>query len=61
VEKPTPIVRSSEQVRKPTERYSPPDFGSAFVLSTTDKDPKSFKEEVYLIESKTGRMPWLKK
>jgi hypothetical protein len=39
-------VRRYERVKKPFERYNPPDFCSAFVLSSTDEEPKSFKEAV---------------
>jgi hypothetical protein len=44
VEKLTPVVRRLERIRKPVERYSPPDIHSAFVLTSIDNDPKSFSE-----------------
>jgi hypothetical protein len=40
----TPFVRRLERVRKPVERYSPPNFYYAFVLTTIDDEPKSVGE-----------------
>jgi hypothetical protein len=54
VEQPTPIVRRSERVTKPIEMYSPPDFHSAFVLATTDDEPKLVREPIDSAEGK----PW---
>jgi hypothetical protein len=52
VEQLTQVVRSLEQVRKPIERYSLPDFHSAFVLTTTDDEHKLVGEVVDLVEGK---------
>jgi hypothetical protein len=52
VEQLTLVVRRSERVRKPIERYSLPDFRSAFVLTATDDEPKSFGEAVDSAEGK---------
>jgi hypothetical protein len=52
VEQPTSIVRRYERVRKPVERYSPPNF-STFVLTSTDEEPKSVREAV---DSTEGRL-----
>jgi hypothetical protein len=53
VEQPTPIVRRFEQIIKPFERYSPPEFHYVFVLTTTDEKPKLVREEV---DSAKGRL-----
>jgi hypothetical protein len=53
VEQPTLVVKRSERVRKLVERYSLPDFRSAFVLTTTDEEPKSVKE---VVDSTEGRL-----
>jgi hypothetical protein len=52
VEQPNPVVRRSERLRKSVERYNPPNFHSAFVLSVIDEEPKSVIEVADLIESK---------
>jgi hypothetical protein len=52
VEQLTSVVRRSERVRKPVERYSPPDFHSTFVLTTTDDEPKLVGEVVDSAEGK---------
>jgi hypothetical protein len=52
VEQPTLVVRRSERVRKPVERYSFPDFHSTFVLTATDDEPKSVGEAVDSTEGK---------
>jgi hypothetical protein len=52
VEQPNLIVRRSERVRKPVERYTPPKFHSEFVLISIDDEPKSVGEEVDLTEGK---------
>jgi hypothetical protein len=52
VEQPTPILRRSKRVRKLVERYSPPDFHSTFVLTTTNDVPKSVREVVDSAERK---------
>jgi hypothetical protein len=44
------IVRKTEQVRKPFERYISLDFPSTFVLNPTGEEPNSVREEVYSIE-----------
>jgi hypothetical protein len=46
------VVRRSERVRKPVERYSPPDFCSTFVLTSTDDEPKLVREEIDSTEGK---------
>ena len=46
VELQTPSLSSSNSVRRPVERYSPPDFCFVFVLSTTNDEPRSVKEIV---------------
>jgi hypothetical protein len=50
VEQTTPVVNSSERVRKPIERYSPFDFYSAFILFATDEETKSVREAIDLIK-----------
>jgi hypothetical protein len=52
VEQQTLVVRRSERVRKPIERYSPPEFYSAFMLNGIDYDPKSVGEAVDSTEGK---------
>ena len=42
----TPAVRRSDRERRPVDRYSPPDFRSAFVLSAVSDEPRSVKEVV---------------
>ena len=39
-------MRRSNRVRRPVERYSPPDFCSTFVLSTVNDEPIPVKEAV---------------
>jgi hypothetical protein len=46
VEQKTLMVKRSERVRKPVERYSPPKFHFSFMLNTIDDDPKSVGEAV---------------
>jgi hypothetical protein len=46
VEQPNPLVRRLERVRKIFERYSPPNFHSAFVLISIDDEPTSIGEAV---------------
>jgi hypothetical protein len=46
------VVRRSERVRKPFERYIPPDFRSAFMLTSIHDEPKLVGEEVNLIEGR---------
>jgi hypothetical protein len=46
------VVRWLERVRKLVERYSPPNFHSAFVLTSTDNETKSVREAVDSIEGK---------
>ena len=48
----TPSLRRSNCVRRPVERYSPPDFRSAFVLFVVNDEPRSVKEEVSSKECK---------
>jgi hypothetical protein len=52
VEQLTLVVRRSERIRKPVERYSPPDFHSTFVLTSIDDEPKSVGEAVDSTEGK---------
>ena len=52
VELQTPALRRSDRVRRPVERYSPPDFHSAFVLSAIIDEPRSVKEAVSSEECK---------
>jgi hypothetical protein len=52
VEQQTSMVRRSERVRKPVERYSRPEFCSAFVFTTIDDEPKSVNEAVESTEGK---------
>jgi hypothetical protein len=52
VEQPTPVVRRSKRVIKPVKRYSPPNFHSAFVLTSTDDEPKSVGEVINSAEGK---------
>jgi hypothetical protein len=42
----TPVIRRLERVRKPVKRYSPPDFHSAFMLTTINDEPKLVGEAV---------------
>jgi hypothetical protein len=52
VEQPTSVVRRSERVRKPVERYSPPNFHSTFVLTAIYNEPNFLGEVVELEEGK---------
>jgi hypothetical protein len=52
VEQPTSVVRRPERVRKLVEMYSLPDFSSAFMLNSTEDDPKSVEEAVESAEEK---------
>jgi hypothetical protein len=52
VEQQTLVVRRSERVRKPVERYRSPDFRSKFMLTAIDDEPKSVSEAVGLEEGK---------
>ena len=52
VELQTPSLRRSDRVRRPVERYIPPDFRSAFVLSTINDEPRSVKEAISFEECK---------
>jgi hypothetical protein len=55
VELQTPALRRSDRVRRPVETYSPPDFCSAFVLSTINDEPRSIKEAVNSEECKLSK------
>ena len=46
VELQTPALRRFDHVRRPLERYSPPDFCSGFVLSTVNDKPRPVKDAV---------------
>ena len=48
----TPAVRRSDHERRPVDRYSPPDFRFAFVLSAISDEPRSVKELVNSEECK---------
>ena len=52
VELQTPTLRRSDRVRRLVERYSPPNFHSAFVLSVVNDEPRSVKEAVSSEECK---------
>jgi hypothetical protein len=52
VEQPTPVVRRLERVRKPVERYIPPEFCSSFMLISIDVEPKSIGKEFDSTEGK---------
>ena len=47
-----PALRRSDRERRPVERYSPPNFHSAFVLSAVNDEPKPIKETVSSEECK---------
>ena len=44
VELQTPTLRMSDSIRCPVERYSPPNFHSAFVLFVVNDEPRYVKE-----------------
>ena len=48
----TPALRRYDRVRRPIERYSPPDFCFEFVLYVVNDEPRSVKEEVSSEECK---------
>ena len=48
----TLAVRRSNHERRPVDRYSPPDFRSAFVLFAVSDEPRSVKEAVNSEECK---------
>ena len=48
----TPAVRRFDRERRPVDRYSPPDFCSAFVLFVVSDEPRSVKEAVNSEECK---------
>jgi hypothetical protein len=52
VEQFTPVVRRSKRIRKIVERYSSPDFHSAFMLIAIDNETKSASEADDSIEGK---------
>jgi hypothetical protein len=51
-EQPTPIVRRSERMIKTIERNIPSKLCSAFMLTTTENEPKSVREAVDSVEGK---------
>jgi hypothetical protein len=53
VEQRIAVVRRFERVRKPFERYSPPDFHFTFFLTATNVEPKLVKE---VVDSTKGRL-----
>jgi hypothetical protein len=55
VEQSTLVIRRYERVRKLVERYSPPNFHSAFVLSTTDDEPMSIRGAVNSTKGKHSK------
>jgi hypothetical protein len=61
VEQLTPVVRRFERVRKPVERYSPPEFHFRFVLNAIDDEPNSVGEAVNLQKLNSRRIPWSKR
>ena len=52
VELQTPSLRRFGRVRRLVERYSPPYFHYAFILSTINDEPRSVKEVVSFEECK---------
>ena len=52
VEPQTLSLRRVDHARRPVERYSPPDFHYAFVLSTINDESRSIKEVVSSKECK---------
>ena len=48
----TLAVRRSDHERRPVDRYSPPDFHTAFSLSAVSDEPRSVKEAVNSKECK---------
>jgi hypothetical protein len=52
VEKLTLVIRRSGRIKKPVERYSPPDFHSTFMLTSIDDEPKLVGEAVDSTEGK---------
>ena len=48
----TLAMRRSDHERRPVDRYSPPNFHFAFVLSTVSDEPRSIKEAVNSEECK---------
>jgi hypothetical protein len=52
VEQPTPIEKRYERIGKQAYIYILPYFRSTFLLTATDKEPKSFREAVDSIEGK---------
>jgi hypothetical protein len=46
------VIRRYERVIKSAKRYSPPNFHSTFVLSSTDDEPKLIREDVDLTNGK---------
>ena len=48
----TLALRRFDRVRRPIERYSPPDFRSAFVLFVVNDEPRLVKEAVSFEECK---------
>jgi hypothetical protein len=55
------VVRRFEQVRKPIERYFPPNFHYALSLSTIDDESKPFREAVDSTVGNSRRRPWSNK
>ena len=45
-------MKRFDRVRRPIERYSPPDFHSTFFLSTINDEPRSVKEAISSKECK---------
>ena len=48
----TPTLRRFDREMRPVDRYSPPYFHSAFVLSIVSDEPRSVKEAVNFEECK---------
>ena len=51
----TPNLRRYGYVRRPVERFNPPNFHSAFVLSVISDEPRFNKEEVSFEEGKNWK------
>ena len=58
VELQTPSLRRFDHVRRPIERYSPPDFCFAFDLSTINDERRFVNTKFVLKSLNFGRMPW---
>jgi len=57
----TLVARRYERVRKQDERYSPPNFCSAFVLVATYEEPMSVMDSINSIEGKLWKEAMVEK